>query len=199
MFIGVVGEGFDPRDTLPALNTALNTAFNTGSVSGWVVDTEGPSELMHKRGRLAAWLGGEAQHYAGPDWRPPMEVGDVVGMLLNLGDGTGGGCLTAYLNGRRLGEMVPGIERGGEVWNAETSTFDAYPVEGLVKGPIRWVVDIHHGCALRIDGPKEPPTLTAADLAQDASWKQQWDEREERHAHSEYSSSGDSSSSDSDG
>ena len=64
--------------------------------------------------------------------------------------------LTVYLNDLRRGVMVP---------------------SGLV-GPLRWAVDLHTA-SVRIDGPKPPPAVTAADLAEDERKQREFDARAE--------------------
>ncbi len=63
--------------------------------------------------------------------------------------------LTVYLNGERRGVMVP---------------------SGLV-GPLRWAADMF-GASVRIDGPKPPPAVTAADLAEDERTQRELDAEE---------------------
>ena len=60
-----------------------------------------------------------------------------------------------WLNGKRRGVMVP---------------------SGLV-GPLCWAVDVIGG-AVRIDGPKPPPAVTAADLAEDERTQRELDAEE---------------------
>ena len=48
---------------------------------------------------------------------------------------------------------------------------------GLV-GPLRWAVDLHTA-SVRIDGPKPPPAVTAADLAEDERKQREFDARAE--------------------
>ena len=59
-----------------------------------------------------------------------------------------------WLNGKRRGVMVP---------------------SGLV-GPLRWAVDLYDS-SVRIDGPKPPPAVTSADLAEDERKQREFDAR----------------------
>ena len=59
-----------------------------------------------------------------------------------------------WLNGKRRGVMVP---------------------SGLV-GPLRWAVDLYDA-SVRIDGPKPPPAVTSADLAEDERKQREFDAR----------------------
>eukprot|EP01045_Picozoa_sp_COSAG04_P012394 COSAG04_NODE_833_length_10004_cov_6.351035_13_plen_67_part_00 len=61
--------------------------------------------------------------------------------------------LTAYLNGERLGVMVP---------------------SGLA-GPLRWAVDVVRG-SVRIDA-QPPPAVTSEDLAEDERKQREFDAR----------------------
>ena len=65
--------------------------------------------------------------------------------------------LAVWLNGERRGVMVS---------------------SGLA-GPLRWAVDVFDRAAVRIDGPKPPPAVTSADLAEDERKQREFDARED--------------------
>ena len=138
--VGLVGAEFDP------------TARDDEEGYDW------PPAPAWKEAR--AWMFepicGELWHEQSPHYWPGQDnagcrVGDVVGLLLDLDAGT----LAVYRNGTRLGVMVRGKQQGA--WGSLPS----------LEGPLHWAVDIGHGAAITIDGPKPPPVVTAADLEED--------------------------------
>ena len=91
---------------------------------------------------------------------PSINVGDTVGLLLDLGQRT----LSAYLNGSRRGVIVaPGIIQEHCIF-----PFSEWSNSGLVGelcGPLHWVADVGGGGSVRIECKPPPPTPTAAELA----------------------------------
>jgi hypothetical protein len=126
-YMGVVGQGFD----------AAGSGEANESAEGWVLRTY--NGCLRHAGNYSDWAG-----------RPqPGEIkqGDVVGLLLDIGQRT----LSVYLNGARRGVMVaPGMKDvHGEA------------VAPLV-GPLRWAVDVGSGASVRIER-KPPPRSPAAE------------------------------------
>jgi hypothetical protein len=122
-FLGVVGQGFDAAGGGAAYQSA----------EGWLLDTNN-GNLVHA-GRTSDWEG-----------MPQMDEikqGDVVGLLLDLGQRT----LSVYLNGARRGVMVaPGMKNsGGEA-------------VAPLAGPLRWAVDVQYGVSVRIERKPPPPS-----------------------------------------
>ena len=124
--MGVVGQGFDAAGGRRAYQSA----------EGWLLDTN--SGYLCHAGSVSTWEG-----------RPqPREIkpGDVVGLLLDLGQRT----LSVYLNGARRGVMVA----------PETKDYRGEAVAPLA-GPLRWAVDVNYGASVRIAAamPPLPPPL----------------------------------------
>ena len=122
--MGVVGQGFD----------AAGGGMASDSAEGWLLGT-GYGDLCHAS--------------EGSNWQGRREIkqGDVVGLLLDLGQRT----LSVYLNGARRGVMVaPGMknERGEAV--------------APLAGPLRWAVDVYgRGASVRIERKPPPPSPAA--------------------------------------
>ena len=127
-YMGVVGQGFDAAGGGEAHNF----------VEGWVLDTS-DGGLRHV-GKWSYWEG-MPQDYE-------MQVGDVVGLLLDLGQRT----LSVCLNGAWRGAMVaPGMQ-------------DAYGrTVAPLAGPLRWAVDVYGGSSVRIERKSAPPTSAVAE------------------------------------
>ena len=125
--MGVVGQGFDAAGG--------GEAFS--SKEGWVLSTN--SGALNHAGELSDW--------AGMPQTKEIKPGDVVGLLLDLGQRT----LSVYLNGARRGVMVaPGMKNmSGEALAS-------------LAGPLRWAVDVDNGASVRIER-KPPPPSPAAD------------------------------------
>jgi hypothetical protein len=125
--VGVVGQGFD----------AAGGEMASHSAEGWVLRTY--NGALHHAGRSSNWEGMPQAH--------EMKQGDVVGLLLDLGQRT----LSVYLNGARRGVMVaPGMkDRFGEA-------------VAPLAGPLRWAVDVVSGASVRIER-KPPPRSPAAE------------------------------------
>jgi hypothetical protein len=105
MLCGVCGPSFDP------------TAQAGGAPS--MVSNDPTASLFSARsGRLRQWSGLHGSEVVEQDWpgRQSVLIGDVIGLLLDLDEGS----LAVYRNGERLGLMVRG---------------------GLVP-PLRWCVDL---------------------------------------------------------
>eukprot|EP01046_Picozoa_sp_COSAG06_P019841 COSAG06_NODE_1429_length_9481_cov_30.750986_3_plen_183_part_00 len=126
--MGVVGQGFD----------AAGGGAAFGSAEGWVLSTD-IGDLCHA-GRDSKWEGQ-------PQSRE-IKQGDVVGLLLDLGQRT----LSVYLNGARRGVMVaPGMKNH---WYGEAVA--------PLAGPLRWAVDVGYSASVRIER-KPPPASPAAE------------------------------------
>eukprot|EP01046_Picozoa_sp_COSAG06_P052667 COSAG06_NODE_8907_length_2041_cov_2.403409_1_plen_250_part_00 len=124
--MGVVGQGFD----------AAGGGVAWQSAEGWLFST------------LGGWLShaGRPSNWEGMPQRGEIKQGDVVGLLLDVGQRT----LSVYLNGARRGVMVaPGMKNN-----------DGESVAPLA-GPLRWAVDNHGGTSVRIAAamPPLPPSL----------------------------------------
>ena len=125
--MGVVGQGFD----------AAGGGEASHSAEGWLLGTRF-GDLYHAR---------YGNKWEGQPQRDEIKPGDVVGLLLDLGQRT----LSVYLNGARRGVMVaPGMKNrsGGAV--------------APLAGPLRWAVDVSGGASVRIER-KAPPPSPAAD------------------------------------
>ena len=94
--------------------------------------------------------------------------GDVIGLRLDFDAGT----VAAYKNGKRMGLLAqPGmVHRGRD----GLPSFNRPPLRAVGNSrELRWCVDLTAG-SVRIDGPKPPPAITAADLAEDARKQQKF-------------------------
>jgi hypothetical protein len=123
--MGVVGQGFD----------AAGGGVACRSAEGWLLSTWNGC-LIH-----AGW----ESNWEGRPKKKEINQGDVVGLLLDLGQRT----LSVYLNGARRGVMVaPGMKNvnGGAV--------------APLAGPLRWAVDVVYGASVRIER-KAPPSPAA--------------------------------------
>ena len=90
--------------------------------------------------------------------RGEIKQGDVVGLLLDLGQRT----LSVYLNGARRGVMVaPGMKNG-----------DGRAVASLA-GPLRWAVDVFGRASVRIERRPAPgPVPSAEEVAAAVAWNE---------------------------
>ena len=90
--------------------------------------------------------------------RNEIKQGDVVGLLLDLGQRT----LSMFLNGARRGVMVaPGMKhyRGEAV--------------APLAGPLRWAVDVGGGSWVRIEHKPAPgPVPTEEEVAAAVAWNE---------------------------
>ena len=90
--------------------------------------------------------------------RHEIKQGDVVGLLLDLGQRT----LSVYLNGARRGVMVaPGMKnvRGEAV--------------APLAGPLRWAVDVVCGGSVRIERRPAPgPVPSAEEVVAAVAWNE---------------------------
>jgi hypothetical protein len=141
--IGVVDDKF-----LPARDEA---AYYCGPITN--IHRMGLIEYNPRSAEdMGVWCGEDGEQLSWP--RPQMddkslEAGDVLGLLLDLGDGS----LALYQNGQRIGLPVP---------------------SGL-RGPLRWACDIFGDGddegpappAIEIAGPKEPPVVSNAVVAEE--------------------------------
>eukprot|EP01046_Picozoa_sp_COSAG06_P017298 COSAG06_NODE_1170_length_10435_cov_88.692337_5_plen_222_part_00 len=137
--MGVTGQGFDAAKRGKAYNSA----------DGWLLRTY--DGTLYHAGRESNWEGMPQRHEIKP--------GDVVGLLLDLGQRT----LSVYLNGARRGVMVaPGMEnrRGGAV--------------ASLADPLRWAVDVADGSAsVRIERRPAPgPVPSAEEVAAAVAWNE---------------------------
>jgi hypothetical protein len=124
--MGVVGQGFDAAGGEAAFYSA----------EGWLLGT-GSGNLAH-----ASW----GSNWEGMPQRGEIKRGDVVGLLLDVGQRT----LSLYLNGAWRGVMVaPGMKntRGEAV--------------APLAGPLRWAVDVGQGASVRIERKPPPPSPAA--------------------------------------
>eukprot|EP01046_Picozoa_sp_COSAG06_P041153 COSAG06_NODE_5075_length_3743_cov_574.014544_1_plen_223_part_00 len=134
--MGAVGQGFD----------AAGGGEASRSAEGWLLSTGG-GYLYHARSD-STWQGKPQQG--------EIKQGDVVGLLLDLGQRT----LSVYLNGARRGVMVaPGMkDRRGEAVAA-------------LAGPLRWAVDVGGGASVRIARRPAPgPVPSAEEVASAVAW-----------------------------
>jgi hypothetical protein len=135
--MGVVGQGFD----------AAGGGWASSSAEGWVLYTVSGS-LYHA---------GNASKWEGMPQRDEIKQGDVVGLLLDLGQRT----LSVYLNGARRGVMVaPGMKnRDGEA-------------VASLAGPLRWAV-VDAGTSVRIERRPAPgPVPSAEEVAAAVAWNE---------------------------
>eukprot|EP01046_Picozoa_sp_COSAG06_P042692 COSAG06_NODE_5477_length_3455_cov_29.898391_3_plen_206_part_00 len=122
--MGVVGQGFD----------AAGGGMACDSAEAWMLYTN-DGRLYH--------AGGDSK-WEGMPQKGEIKPGDVVGLLLDVGQRT----LSVCLNGARRGVMVaPGMKSG---------------IGGAVAplaGPLRWAVDVAWGGSVRIAAaiPPLPP------------------------------------------
>ena len=137
--MGVVGQGFDAARGLRA----------DASAEGWLLGTYGG--VLRHDGRSSKWEGMPQMH--------EIEEGDVVGLLLDLGQRT----LSVYLNGARRGVMVaPGMKD----WNG-------CAVASLDVGPLRWAVGVYRGASVRIERRPAPgPVPSAEEVAAAVAWNE---------------------------
>jgi hypothetical protein len=136
--MGVVGQGFD----------AAGGGEASDSAEGWLLDTCN-GNLGHD---------GKHSNSEGRPQRDEIKQGDVVGLLLDVGQRT----LSMYLNGARRGVMVaPGMKNGeGEV-------------VALLAGPLRWAVDFGRGDSVRIERRPAPgPVPSAEEVAAAVAWNE---------------------------
>ena len=137
-YMGVVGKSFDvarPRTMAPA------------SAEGWVLNTEFGT-LDHA---------GSGSNWEGMPQIGEIKRGDVVGLLLDLGQRT----LSVYLNGARRGVMVaPGM-----------TNYEGRAVASLA-GPLRWEVAVGGvGSSARIERRPPPgPGPTVEEVAAAVAW-----------------------------
>eukprot|EP01046_Picozoa_sp_COSAG06_P049500 COSAG06_NODE_7634_length_2429_cov_10.121732_2_plen_329_part_00 len=152
--MGVVGQGFD----------AAGGGCASSSAKGWVLSTKGGT-LWHARCDL--WHAGNASNWQGMPQYGEIKQGDVVGLLLDLGQRT----LSVYVNGARRGVMVaPGMK-----------DMDGEAVAPLV-GPLRWAVEVgqgasvpgyrkYSGASVRIERRPAPgPVPSAEEVAAAVAW-----------------------------
>jgi hypothetical protein len=134
--MGVVGQGFDAAGGGEAYESA----------EGWLLGT-GSGALIHA-GRASKWEGMPQRH--------EIKQGDVVGLLLDLGQRS----LSVYLNGARRGVMTaPGMKN-----------MQGYAVAPLA-GPLRWAVDVGGGALVRIERRPAPgPVPSAEEVAAAVAW-----------------------------
>eukprot|EP01046_Picozoa_sp_COSAG06_P038244 COSAG06_NODE_4397_length_4298_cov_111.854727_1_plen_193_part_00 len=137
-YMGVVGQGFD----------AAGGGEAYGSAEGWLLRTGG-GHLVHAGGY---------SNWEGRPQRDEINQGDVVGLLLDVGQRT----LSVYLNGARRGVMVaPGMKNGsGEA-------------VAPLAGPLRWAVDVYSGASVRIERKAAPgPVPSAEEVATAVAWSE---------------------------
>eukprot|EP01046_Picozoa_sp_COSAG06_P022280 COSAG06_NODE_1719_length_8590_cov_18.960311_8_plen_205_part_00 len=134
--MGVVGQGFD----------AAGGGAAWQSAEGWLLSAD-YGNLYHA-GEYSRWEGMPQVHEIKP--------GDVVGLLLDLGQRT----LSLYLNGARRGVMVaPGMKNK---WGEAVAS---------LAGPLRWAVDVGFGASVRIERRPAPgPAPSAEEVAAAVAW-----------------------------
>ena len=136
--MGVVGQGFD----------AAGGGAACGAAEGWLLGTVF-GDLRHGDG---------FSNWEGMPQEDEIKQGDVVGLLLDLGQRT----LSVYLNGARRGVMVaPGMKnRDGEA-------------VAPLAGPLRWAVDVAGGASVRIERRPAPgPVPSAEEVAAAIAWNE---------------------------
>ena len=136
-YLGVVGQGFDAAGGGKAFSSA----------EGWLLAT-GNGNLFHA-GSQSSWEGHTQLH--------EIKQGDVVGLLLDLGQRT----LSVYLNGARRGVMVaPGMKNE---WGEAVAS---------LAGPLRWAV-VSYGTSVRIERRPAPgPVPSAEEVAAAVAWNE---------------------------
>ena len=136
--MGVAGQGFDAAGGGRAYQSA----------EGWLLNTYN-GDLEHA-GRTSDW--------EGMPQRGEIKQGDVVGLLLDLGQRT----LSVYLNGARRGVMVaPGMKN----WDGEAVA--------SLAGPLRWAVEVSFGASVRIERRPAPgPVPSAEEVAAAFAWNE---------------------------
>jgi hypothetical protein len=136
--MGVVGQGFD----------AAGGGKACLSAEGWLLGTSG-GYLGHAS---------NGSKWEGMPQEGEIKAGDVVGLLLDLGQRT----LSVYLNGARRGVMVaPGMKNrdGGVV--------------ASLAGPLRWAVDVWYDASVRIERRPVPgPVPSAEEVAAAVAWNE---------------------------
>ena len=136
-YMGVVGQGFDAAG-----------GGRASSAEGWLLSTQA-GNLIHAR---------SANGWEGQPQYDEIKPGDVVGLLLDLGQRT----LSVYLNGARRGVMVaPGMKNGsGEA-------------VASLAGPLWWVVDVYGGVSVRIvRRPPPGPVPSAEEVVAAVAWNE---------------------------
>jgi hypothetical protein len=146
--MGVVGQDFD----------AAGGEMASVSAQGWVLSTDfgslvhasWPTQTNTIQTNSVLWKGS-------PEYRE-IKAGDVVGLLLDLGQRT----LSVYLNGARLGVMVaPGMK--------DTYGYAVAPL----AGPLRWAVELRGGASLHIERRPPPgPAPTVEEVAAAVAWNE---------------------------
>eukprot|EP01046_Picozoa_sp_COSAG06_P020768 COSAG06_NODE_1535_length_9155_cov_68.266343_2_plen_207_part_00 len=136
--MGVVGQGFDVAGGGEASDSA----------EGWLLGTVF-GDLRHGDG---------FSNWEGMPQEDEIKQGDVVGLLLDLGQRT----LSVYLNGARRGVMVaPGMK------NEEGEAL------ATLAGPLRWAVDLDDGTSVRIERRPAPgPVPSAEEVAAAVAWNE---------------------------
>ena len=139
-WMGVVGQGFD----------AAGGGSASDSAEGWVLYT-GDGCLLH-----AGW----DSKWEGKPQQDEIKQGDVVGLLLDLGQRT----LSVYLNGARRGVMVaPGMKNRAPPAHRRAVV--------PLAGPLRWAVEVGHGASVRIVRMPAPgPVPSAEEVAAAVAW-----------------------------
>jgi len=137
-YMGVVGQGFD----------AAGSGEVQSSAEDWLLYTGG-GYLVHA-GSISKW--------EGMPYRGEIKQGDVVGLLLDLGQRT----LSVYLNGARRGVMVaPGMKNRRDKAVAS------------LAGPLRWAVDVGYGTSVRIERRPAPgPVPSAEEVVAAVAWNE---------------------------
>jgi hypothetical protein len=147
-WMGVVGQGFDVAGGGKACDSA----------EGWMLRTDDGS-LGHA-GRASKWQGKPQQG--------EIKQGDVVGLLLDLGQRT----LSLYLNGARRGVMVaPGMKNTDVT--AVLQFFGSGQAVASLAGPLRWAVEVCEGASVRIERRPAPgPLPSAGEVAAAVAWSE---------------------------
>jgi hypothetical protein len=139
-FVGVVEEGFDAELPVKARE----------SDESWMLSTvcDASSGCLFRDETHSFWQG--------QPLRGEIKQGDVVGLLLDLGQRT----LSVYLNGARRGVMLaPGMK-------------DQYgKAVASLAGPLRWAVDVSRGGSVRIERRPSPGLVPSAEeVAAAVAW-----------------------------
>lgn len=101
--------------------------------------------------------GGKCGEWPGKDDWAQVESGDVIGLLVDLDQGS----LAVYRNGARLGLAMPPLGP-----NATQNL------------RCRWAAIVGYDAEVKITGPMMPPIVSAEDMQRD---KQQWDSEKWRY------------------
>ena len=172
MYIGVVRDR--PEDEISRRDRTEDAPDSPDMPHDWLIETHpdrGSGKLECRNvndtptGR-ASWPGMMK--------RGDVKTGDVVGLLLDIEQGT----LAVYLNGERRGLMVqPGMTMACRHVGGYRDATVRKPVPSLGRS-LRWSVELGYGSTVRVNGPLPPPSVAEAERAEDerrpAPFRRHW-------------------------